>query len=204
MVITCYRWTAILKYAVTFVAIVGFTVPGDAADLAWLGSLGGSLSGTYSWANGVNADGLVVVGGAYTDNDNGHAFRWTLSDNTMHDLGTLGGLYSEAYGVNVNGSVVVGSAYTDNDANYHAFRWTLSDNTMHDLGTLGGLYSQANGVNADGTVVVGWASTENSNVHASAGPCRATPCMILVRLAVHTRELRELMETEQLLLGGRR
>jgi probable HAF family extracellular repeat protein len=122
-----------------------------------LGTLSG---GNNSRANGVNADGSVVVGDSDKKNGNTHAFRWTLSDNTMHDLGTLrGGNNSEANAVNADGSVVVGDSDKKN-GNTHAFRWTLSDNTMHDLGTLSGDHnSRANAVNADGSVVVGSSGT---------------------------------------------
>jgi uncharacterized membrane protein len=121
MVMTCYRWTAMLKCAVTFVAIVGFTVPGGAADIQFLDPGRVSSNGSLvvgSSATGVNADGSVVVGcldfWLHTNSwpidflSFSHAFRWTLQDNIVHDLGTLGGNSSSANGVNVDGSVVVG------------------------------------------------------------------------------------------------
>jgi len=144
---------------------VGYIGSVSAANTLWFGSFGGSLSSWYSTAQGANVDGAVVVGAASTMIIHSHAFRWTLSDNTMHDLGTFGGSDSSANGVNADGSVVVGWASTGNN-NPHAFRWTLSDNTMHDLGTLGGSSSEANGVNADGSVVVGSAVLRNNSVHA--------------------------------------
>jgi probable HAF family extracellular repeat protein len=120
-------------------------------SITWLGTLGG---GGRSWANGVSADGTVVVGGARDAAEYTRAFRWTASGG-MQDLGTLGGCCSEAWGISANGRVVVGRAY--NAAGYYrAFRWTASGG-MQDLGTLGGGYSVASGVSADGAVVVGWA-----------------------------------------------
>ena len=119
-------------------------------SLTWLGTLGGD----QSWANGVSADGSVVVGWAYNAAGYSRAFRWTQATG-MIDLGTLsGGNYSVARGVSADGSVVVG--WADNAARQdRAFRWV--NGVMQNLGTLGGSHSMAYGVSADGSVVVGWA-----------------------------------------------
>jgi probable HAF family extracellular repeat protein len=117
-----------------------------------LGALGGEpATRPYSSANGVNADGSVVVG--LTSIGSGfHAFRWT-SAGGMVDLGTLGSNVSSATAVNSDGSVIVG--YSNTPVGFgHAFRWTAATG-MTDIGTLGGRFSSANGVNSDGTVVVG-------------------------------------------------
>jgi hypothetical protein len=80
------------------------------AHNAWYSSY---ASGSY--ASGVNADGSVIVGGAYRrvprfQPPEGAAFRWTQASG-MASLGTLnGGSFSVANGVNADGSVVVGSA----------------------------------------------------------------------------------------------
>lgn len=117
----------------------------------------GTLGGGASYAYGVSADGLVVVGSSATnvpiDGSGGiwHAFRWT-SEGGMVDLGTLGGASSQAKAVSADGVVVVGDSQTLNGG--HAFRWTQA-NGMYDLGTLGGSDSWASGASADGSVVVG-------------------------------------------------
>jgi probable HAF family extracellular repeat protein len=115
----------------------------------------GTLGGGYSFANGVSADGSVVVGQAWNAAGYGRAFRWTASGG-MQSLGTLpGGCCSAAYDVSADGSVVVGGSY--NAAwQGRAFRWTAAGG-MQNLGTLGGSESEAYGVSADGSVVVGWA-----------------------------------------------
>ena len=117
-------------------------------------NLGTLIGGSYSYAQGVSADGSVVVG--YSNNgSSGRAFRWTSAG--MENLGTLiGGSYSEARGVSADGSVVVGTS--DNGSQQRAFRWTSAG--MENLGTLpGGTYSVAKGVSADGSVVVGYSDT---------------------------------------------
>ena len=144
----CYtqnRFKALISACVmSLIATTGWS-----QSLTWLGTLGGS----QSWANGVSANGAVVVGVAANAAGQTRAFRW--QNGVMQDLGTLGGDGSWASDVSADGSVVVGGAR--NDANqWRAFRWTASDG-MEDLGTLGGYYSEAYDVSADGSVVVGWA-----------------------------------------------
>ena len=124
----------------------------------------GTFGGTSSSANGVSADGAVVVGWAHTSDAYGKAFRWT-SGGGMINLGTLGGGNdSRANGVSADGSVVVGQAHTGYV--WHAFRWTQASGIIS-LGTLGGSHSFANGVSADGLVVVGEANTTgDASTHA--------------------------------------
>lgn len=157
--------------------VVGFLVDANGAvNLAarWDALTGafvllGSLGGSVSSANAVNATGDVIVGNSYTSTSgsNLHAFRWTASSNTMTDLGTLGGSGAYGRGVNAAGDVVVGQSSTAGNAAVHAYRWTLASNAMTDLGTLGGNSSTAVGVNAAGDVVVGESDvTGNAVSHA--------------------------------------
>ena len=122
----------------------------NAQSLTWLGTFGGN----ESWANGVSADGSVVVGMARNTSGYRRTFRWTQSGG-MQNLGTFGGTESVAWGVSADGSVVVGWAQ-NGIVQSHAFRWTQAGG-MQNLGTLGGDYSGAYDVSADGSVVVGWA-----------------------------------------------
>jgi probable HAF family extracellular repeat protein len=128
-----------------------FTPPFPTLAFRWTATsgirvLGFLPGGNFSEANGVNADGTVVVGGS-----NGQAFRWV--NGTLTGLGFLpGGNFSEARGVNADGTVVVGGGTPFSG---EAFRWTAATG-MVGLGFLpGGFRSLAFGVNADGKVVVG-------------------------------------------------
>jgi probable HAF family extracellular repeat protein len=115
----------------------------------------GALGGFFSAARGISADGSVIVGFAHNSGNARRAFRWTQSDNTMHDLGDLplGDQY-EATAVSADGRVVVGRYYY-NSTNYRAFRWTQDG--MVDIGDLGsGTWAEAYGVSGNGKVVVGY------------------------------------------------
>ena len=118
------RWNG---YKIGYLGILGFGLATSMATAAFAGSTTvpasytdlGTFGGTISYASDVSADGSVVVGQAWTTNDNaGRAFRWTASSNTMVDLGTLGGIDSAANAVSDDGSVVVGRSYTTNTVSY--------------------------------------------------------------------------------------
>ena len=130
-------------------------------DLTGLGFLPNAASGKSS-ADGVSADGSVVVGSGRNVNTNDEAFRWV--DGTMTGLGFLPNAAlnaSYALGVSADGSVVVGHGYNANN-NYEAFRWV--DGTMTGLGFLPSFAkSYANAISADGSVVVGYANDSNYN-----------------------------------------
>ncbi|MFG0304836.1 MAG: GC-type dockerin domain-anchored protein [Phycisphaerales bacterium JB040] len=113
--------------------------------------------GLDGWANGVSADGRVIVGSEVREPEfqTPRAFRWTESTG-MVSLGDLNGagVKSAASGVSADGEVVVGwaaSAVGD-----QAFRWTLAGG-MVGLGRLGEstILSEAKAVNADGSVIGG-------------------------------------------------
>ena len=108
-----------------------------------------------SAANGVSADGLVVVGRSLGANG-WEAFRWTAGTG-MVGIGNLPDgsfVSSEAFAASADGQVVVGLSNSAGNST-QAFRWTQADG-MAGLGSLsGGSISIAYSVSADGQVVVG-------------------------------------------------
>lgn len=108
----------------------------------------GTLGRATSWVNGMNNSGQVV-GYAFNEDDEGHAFVTDVDDN-MVDLGTLGGDYSIANAINDRGQVVGTAKNAIGDE--RAFI-TDSDGNLVDLGTLGGDQSRGNGINRKGEVV---------------------------------------------------
>ena len=102
----------------------------------------------YSQANGVSADGKVVVGATSDVTGDQLAFRFTNGVLTpLPELATPGN--SEAIATNLDGSVIVG------DSNGEAFRWTASTGTVA-LGLLSGSSeSVAAAVSSDGSIIVG-------------------------------------------------
>lgn len=119
----------------------------------------GFLSGAdYSYANGVNADGSVVVGESGPGMMSPQAVRWV--DGVITGLGFLpGGATSYANGVNGDGTVVIGTG-RNADGNDEAFRWVEGDTGLTGLGFLPGSSSTADsyahGVSNDGNAVAGY------------------------------------------------
>ncbi len=148
---TVHRQMRVLSFVAVLSVGLGTLASLNAQTLTWLGTLPG---GNESYANGVSADGTVVVGWATNTSGQRRAFRWVQGQG-MQDLGTLGGNESYANGVSADGTVVVGWAQNANGI-YRAFRWK-QETGMQDLGTFGGTASRAYGVSADGNVVVGGA-----------------------------------------------
>jgi probable HAF family extracellular repeat protein len=124
-------------------------------SITWLGTL---PNGARSYAQGVSADGAVVVG--YDEaviDDEGvggelRALRWTRTGGTT-PLATLGA-NSQSLAVSADGRVIVG--WTEHPNGWRAAKWG-ADGSLTLLGTLGGAQSAAYGVSADGAIVVGWA-----------------------------------------------
>jgi probable HAF family extracellular repeat protein len=121
---------------------------------ASLTPLGGLFGGVFSEANGVSADGSVVVGRSNSASGQ-EAFRWTAGGG-MVGLGDLPGdsFGSVASGVSADGSVVVGRGTST--SGLEAFRWT-SGGGMVGLGALPSRGNSGAGrVSADGSVIVGF------------------------------------------------
>ena len=109
----------------------------------------GTLGGSFSQAQGINASGQVV-GYSYLAGDTTyHAFLWTASSG-MQDLGAPDGANSVAMAINSAGQVVgySSSPATSKDHIYHAILWT--SDVMRNLGTLGGKSSYGTAINDAG------------------------------------------------------
>jgi len=126
--------------------------------LTYLGTLGGN----QSWANGVSADGSIVVGWARDSSGKLRAFRWTQQDG-MRNLGAAIGNeafdQSEAWGISPDGNVIVGFAYNDRNEAV-GFRNILQGTRRVNI-SLGdppkgftGVYPRR--TNEDGSIIVGW------------------------------------------------
>jgi len=143
-----------------FVLALGVAAEAPAQEFVPLGDLDGGVFANI--ANGVSADGAVVVGSSFSASGF-EAFRWTEGGG-MVGLGDLdGGLFeSQAFGASADGAVVVGQSSSTNGT--EAFRWTVTDSTMAPLGDLpgGGFYSRARDVSADGAVVVGDSNSDDN------------------------------------------
>ncbi|HAD38929.1 MAG TPA: hypothetical protein DCF88_02255 [Plesiomonas shigelloides] len=122
----------------------------DASKLTYLTPL---AAGTDYYANGISADGSIIVGTASDKNNNEHAVYWDRVTNTIHDLGSFShssSQYSNAIAANRDGSVIVGSS-TNFAGVTQGFRWTTKAG-MVELQSLGGT-SQATGVSDTGRII---------------------------------------------------
>ena len=113
-----------------------------------------------SSANGVSANGSVVVGYGRTPAGQTQAFRWSQGGG-MVGLGWTGG-YSSASAVSANGLVTVGEAASSSDV--QAFRWTQAGG-IQTLGALAGYTGgAAKGISGDGSTIVGVSYSSGAQV----------------------------------------
>ena len=152
---------------------IGVAVPAQAASFfTGLGFLPGGSFGT-SEANGVSADGSVVVGVSQSANGS-EAFRWTQATG-MVGLGDLSGgsFNSVAYGVSADGSVIVGSGKSA--IGDEAIIWNSSQGMRslkevltndYGLNLAGWTLKYATAISADGLTVVGRGTNPSGNTEA--------------------------------------
>ncbi|MGL4769441.1 MAG: autotransporter domain-containing protein [Plesiomonas shigelloides] len=132
----------------------------DASNLTYLTPL---APGADYYANGISADGSIVVGTASDQHNNEHAVYWDRAANTIHDLGSLNhssSQFSNAIAANHDGSVIVGSS--TNDAGMtQGFRWTAKTGIV-ELPSLSGT-SQAKGISDTGRIIGSSINAKNEN-----------------------------------------
>lgn len=140
-------------------------LPGNGGVMHDLGTLGGTTSN----ANGINASGQVVGTASFIDDLSFHAFLYTGTpgqDGEMRDLGSLG---FDSRGCDINDSgQIVGDCLLTGDYERHAFLYTGtpgSDGSMVDLGTLGGWISYGLAINNSGQIA-GYSTNSASDGHA--------------------------------------
>jgi probable HAF family extracellular repeat protein len=125
----------------------------------------GSLGGSYTSANGINASGAVVGGSEHADGSL-RGFLW--QNNVMTSLGTLGGNFSVANGVNDQHDIV-GSA-TNSDGVSRAVIW--KEGSVLDVGALEGARENADAnalaINNAGQIT-GYARNAQGVLHAYLG-----------------------------------
>jgi probable HAF family extracellular repeat protein len=142
------------------------TTDGSGGDRAIRWTLAGGIQnlgvlsgGASSGASGISGSGAFIAGGSGFDGGN-HAFRWSVSDGVMADIGELpGGSFhsSSGHAISTDGNTVVGNSYSA--IGYRAFRWRTVGG-IESLGELpGGFNSDARAVSADGSVVTGLADS---------------------------------------------
>jgi uncharacterized membrane protein len=125
--------------------------------------LGQLPEGSWSTAQAVSDDGMVIVGSGNNHERAREAFRWTAEDD-MQGLGFLnphvGLRFSMAMNISADGSTIIGSSrYGWWPESIEGFRWTEAEG-MVGLGWIPdppGLprMSQASGISADGSIIVG-------------------------------------------------
>jgi probable HAF family extracellular repeat protein len=115
------RWRALW---LVWVVVAWAALPSLAQRLIWPGTLPG---GGWSGANGVSADGSVVVGWARNTAGWSRAFRWTAAGG-MEDLNityahllTDGSVLLEARAISPDGRYIVGTGYNAATRRYEAF-----------------------------------------------------------------------------------
>lgn len=131
-------------------------LPASAQTLVWLGTLHGGMSR----ADGISADGKIVVGSSYLSFFGEHAFIWTQRDG-MRELGTRDGFIgSRASALSDNGNVAAGVMVNPSGVTSASYWWISVGSGL--LGGLGGAWSWAEDVSANGSVIVGTAENSSS------------------------------------------
>lgn len=129
----------------------------------------GTLGGSNSYSNAVNAFGQVVGTSSPVGDATQYGYRTAPNSaiNPGSRLGAPGGVNTAqtADGINDAGQAVGTANFTANASITHAYRTAANGplNAASDLGTLGGPSSGANGINASGQVI-GASDTNDASI----------------------------------------
>jgi probable HAF family extracellular repeat protein len=116
--------------------------------------LGNPSGGTALYANGVNADGSVIVGQAVVVGTGWRGFRWTPAGMVLLEV-LPGDVDAEALGVSADGRVVVGYSGILNADAWTAVWWDAAGAVRPLEMVPGAITSIAYGVSGDGSTIVG-------------------------------------------------
>lgn len=143
-----HRQTLIASAVICVTISVTSVAPAAIPSFSSLGSFPGSPADSI--ANGMSADGTIVVGYSKTPSQIYEPFRWTAATG-MAPLSPIGSLpNAHANGISGDGIVIVGSGGNA------AFRWTQSQGVSNLPDLPGGqVNALAIGVSFDGSVIVG-------------------------------------------------
>jgi probable HAF family extracellular repeat protein len=123
------------------------------SGLQSLGVLGPAPDGNpFSFANGVSADGSVIVGET-TSPSGFEAFSWQATSG-FQGLGFLGDVSSEATDVSADGSVVIGTSNATIDPGFQGFVWS-NVGGMTPLPSPDNHGSRANSISPNGLFIAG-------------------------------------------------
>jgi probable HAF family extracellular repeat protein len=154
---TDFRFVMVFLAVFMLAAVGANQTSGKMVGFQGLGDLEGGSS--YSLANGISADGTVVVGKSKSASGT-EAFLWSAAVPVLQGLGDIPGVHfgSNAMNVSPDGSVIVGNGTNETTSMIYdeAFRWMQSEG-MQGLGipSVNGLFSHAEAASANGAVIVG-------------------------------------------------
>ena len=153
--------------ALAVIALSSVVLSGRAAaEGVQFRGLGFVPGGNYSYANGVSADGKVVVGDAGTGGVSRDAFRWTAETGMVRMGPVPGGSAShQAFAASADGSVVAGIGVMD--GRQFATRWTAQAGVVR-LPDVPGefLASGAGAISGDGSVIAGFSNPDGGEALA--------------------------------------
>ncbi|ESA36013.1 extracellular haf family [Leptolyngbya sp. Heron Island J] len=178
-----FLWTAargmtqipVDRFAATAISDNGQVVVGNGGVnrgiLRWTAAGGATAvaAGPTGIAEGISADGTVVVGFVSNRAGNDAAFRWTAAEGLVA-LGTSSSRWNGAVGISDSGQVVVGYSTDDATGALAPFRWTQSTGVTR-LGIGGrtsGVFGAAAAISANGRFIVGMAGSPNTDANGEA------------------------------------
>lgn len=141
----------------------------------WRDGLGlddlGTLSGTWSYAEGVSGHGSIIVGTSDADSGSGRAFRWSQASG-MEALPPDDGTGSWATAISADGSAIAGQVTIPPDFNHFGCMWRSNEPPLLLELPSDGYATRPRATSATGTVVAGsrvdWMGTHKATFWSAA------------------------------------